>query len=456
MEFGVIMYVKTIWVLLVLFLTSIPCALVTLLMLLAQSIMGKTPQTGQVTKSKRKCVLVSGGKMTKSLEICRAFKAEGHRVILVETEDYWFVAPRWSNAVDKFVLLPEHKRTGERAYVDKIKSIIKEEQVDVFVPVAHTVDVVVDALVKEELDGECFVWCEDLKKSKMLDHKYTFLQEAEELGLRVPKHYLVSNKEQAITVMKSLQNPNNFFLKSIASDPINRTKLRPVPSSEEAQRRYVELYDVRPDNPHLMMQFLRGKEYCTTSIINNGKILLHTTSPSSAVQLNYEHENIADIEKWVRKFAEETKLTGSHSFDFMLDKGTAYPIECNPRLHSAVVNFYNDPKALVESYLSVVDQEEDSVSKECRYPTPGTKESFWLYNELMHLCLAVVTFRLTDWGKHIKTMCKGREAIGKFSDPIPFFWMHHVQIPVLLLKALVHKKPYTEIDFNVGKLHWAH
>ncbi|MEO1433785.1 MAG: ATP-grasp enzyme, partial [Cyanobacteria bacterium J06633_8] len=42
-----------------------------------------------VTAAERKNILISGGKMTKALQIARFFHAAGHRVILTETHKYW-------------------------------------------------------------------------------------------------------------------------------------------------------------------------------------------------------------------------------------------------------------------------------------------------------------------------------------------------------------------------------
>jgi len=462
MKFTKTLALKTIWALAVLGITSIPCAIVTILLSLISAL--DELFAGVPNNPEKKTVLVSGGKMSKSLEICRYLKKQGHRVILVETRDYWFVAPARSSSVDRFVLLPEHKREGERAYVDALKQIVFEEKVDIFIPVAHTIDVVVDALVKEELKDHCFVWCEGLEKSKMLDNKFSFLQTARSLGLRVPEHFIIKTPEQALQIMKTLESPDKFFMKSIASDPINRTTLRPVPKTLAGQANYTKMYDISPQNPHLLMQFLAGQEFCTTSIIKDGHILAHTTSPSGPVQLNYTHVDIPEIEQWVRDFAQKTSLTGSHSFDFLMHEGKPYPIECNPRLHSAVVNFYKNPEVLVDSYLSVLDQKSTTGISECgsfpkcQYPAAEARESFWLYNEMMHLALKAVNnpFKTMHWAKHLITSLTEREALFSFSDPVPFFWMHHVQIPILLTKALVNRKPYTEIDFNVGKLHWAH
>ena len=47
---------------------------------------------------------------------------------------------------------------------------------------------------------------------------------------------------------------------------------------------------------------------------------------------------------------------------------------------------------------------------------------------------------------------KGKEAIFDWHDPLPFFLVHHFQIPILLLQDLKRQRGFVRIDFNIGKL----
>ena len=71
--------------------------------------------------------------------------------------------------------------------------------------------------------------------------------------------------------------------------------------------------------------------------------------PSSPIQTNYvsvEHKGIQD---WVTTFVKATNLSGLVCFDFLVDNNdNAYCIECNPRLHSAIVSFESQTKVIVE------------------------------------------------------------------------------------------------------------
>ncbi len=60
--------------------------------------------------------------------------------------------------------------------------------------------------------------------------------------------------------------------------------------------------------------------------------------------------------------------------------------------------------------------------------------------------------RAGDDGQRLRVVRRGRDAVFDWSDPLPFLVLHHVQIPVLLLRALVAGKDWIRIDFNIGKL----
>ena len=55
-----------------------------------------------------------------------------------------------------------------------------------------------------------------------------------------------------------------------------------------------------------------------------------------------DHEG---IQEWVTTFVKAKNLSGFVCFDFLVDKNNnVYCIECNPRLHSAIVSFESQSK----------------------------------------------------------------------------------------------------------------
>ena len=90
------------------------------------------PPSGELGSQSR-TVLISGGKMTKALQLARSFHLAGHRVVLVESPKYRFTGHRFSRAVDRFFCVPEPTDPG---YAKALREVVIREGVDVFVPVA--------------------------------------------------------------------------------------------------------------------------------------------------------------------------------------------------------------------------------------------------------------------------------------------------------------------------------
>ncbi len=56
-------------------------------------------------------------------------------------------------------------------------------------------------------------------------------------------------------------------------------------------------------------------------------------------------------------------------------------------------------------------------------------------------------------GAHDSTaFVRGKDAIFASWDPLPYFMVHHLQIPALLIDNLIHRRGWLKIDFNIGKL----
>ncbi|MCY7322225.1 MAG: ATP-grasp enzyme, partial [Phormidesmis sp. CAN_BIN36] len=122
-----------------------------------------------------KTILLTGGKMTKALQLARSFHAAGHRVILAETQKYWLTGHRFSRSVDRFYTISSPTSEG---YTEALLAIAKSENVDVYVPVCSPVASYYDSLAKPLLAGCCEVFHFDADVTVMLDDKFAFAEQA--------------------------------------------------------------------------------------------------------------------------------------------------------------------------------------------------------------------------------------------------------------------------------------
>ena len=110
------------------------------------------PKLPQATVAKAQNILISGGKMTKALQLARSFYAAGNRVVLIETDKYWLTGHRFSRAVDAFYTVPAPQKDPE-AYIKALVSIAKKENIDVYIPVCSPISSYYDSLAKPALAG---------------------------------------------------------------------------------------------------------------------------------------------------------------------------------------------------------------------------------------------------------------------------------------------------------------
>ncbi|MET3804693.1 hypothetical protein ABIB25_001688 [Nakamurella sp. UYEF19] len=390
----------------------------------------------QQTVSRPRTIMVSGGKMTKSLQLARSFHAAGHRVIMIESHKYRFTGHRFSRSVDRFYAVPKPQSPE---YVQALVDIVRKEAVDVYVPVCSPVASYYDALAKPALSEYCEVLHCDLDMISGLDDKYEFSAMAASLGVSVPDSHRITSPEQ-VAEFDFAEAENSYILKSIPYDPVHRMDLTTLPRpTREATAAFARSKPIGGDSPWIMQAMIKGQEYCTHSTVREGRIQVYCCCESSAFQINYEMVDKPEIEDWVRKFVEPLKLTGQVSFDFIeADDGQVYAIECNPRTHSAITMFYDHPD-LANAYL---DDDHPMIT-----PLPGSRPTYWIYHEVWRLLT-----RPTHVASRLRTIFRGKDAIFDWDDPLPFLMLHHVQIPWLLLNNLRQRKSWIRIDFNIGKL----
>jgi predicted ATP-grasp superfamily ATP-dependent carboligase len=396
----------------------------------------------KVIAEQPKTVLISGGKMTKALQLARSFHASGHRVILVETHKYWLTGHRFSNAVSRFYTVPEPHKNPE-GYTQALLDIVKKENVDVYVPVCSPVASYYDSLVKPALSEYCQVFHCDANVTLMLDDKFAFAEIARKIGLSMPKSFKVTSPEQVLNFDFS-QETRKYILKSIPYDSVRRLDLTKLPCETPAMTaEFVRSLPISSEQPWIMQEFIPGKEYCTHSTVRNGELRLHCCSDSSAFQVNYEQVEHPQIQEWVKLFVGALGITGQVSFDFIqAEDGAVYAIECNPRTHSAITMFYNHP-GVADAYVG-----EDTYIEPFQ-PLPSSKATYWLYHEIWRLTSVNSWERLQAW---LQNIFLGKDAIFSLTDPLPFLMVHHWQIPLLLLQNLQRLRGWIRIDFNIGKL----
>ena len=427
---------------LILLLLLLPLNLLIITLALLGNLISKN-QRSKIINENPKNILLTGAKMTKCLQLARFFDAAGHKVFMLDNHKYWLSGNQFSNSIAGFYTVPEPQKDWE-GYSQGLLNIVKNENIDVFITVSAAIDTYYESLAKPILSPYCEVFHFDPNITEMLDNKFTFIEKAKSFGLSVPKSFLITDPEQVINFDFETDG-SQYILKSIPYDSVRRLDRTKLPmNSQSEMEQFVKDLPISPDKPWIMQEFIKGKEYCTHSTVVAGKTRLYCCCESSEFQVNYQHIDMPEIYEWTDKFVQQLNITGQVSFDFIkTEDGRIYPIECNPRTHSAITTFH-DHSGVAEAYLNDSQNNQQPIK-----PLPNSKPTYWTYHELWRLKNIKSWQQLKAWWQRIT---QGKDAILDVKDPLPFLMVHHWHFPLLLLDNLRKFKRLVGIDFNIGKL----
>jgi hypothetical protein len=182
-------------------------------------------------------------------------------------------------------------------------------------------------------------------------------------------------------------------------------------------------------------------------------------------------KNMLQFTERVCKDGGET-FTGHLSFDFLVeddDKGvdpTFYPIESNPRAHTAVVLFEQTPE-MADAYLSIfTDSKPKSNSKSKAeppvFPRTPTKSYYWLGHDLVSFIILPILDVLFGAGSvqdaiaSLEMFCQHamywKDGTYTFEDPMPFFVLYHVYWPSKFLESLRRGRGWSRINVSTTKM----
>ena len=363
----------------------------------------------------------------------------------MSTVTYIFTAHRFSRCVTKFILCVDTKNND--SYIESIVDIVRREKIDVFIPVSHSWCECAESLLKERLGSlHCEMFQCNIDQVKMLSDKYEFATQARLFGLSTPKTFKITDPKEVLEFDFSKEKCR-FIFKSILDNNLTRWDLVKFPLKNQNETiDYLKNLTITQENPWILQEFIPGKEYCTHGAMRNGELRLYACCESSSWLLRYKHvANKPLILEWVRSFCSRANLTGQISFDFIEsnEDGRPYAIECNPRTHTAVTTFYNNP-LLADAYL-----ENQALPDGPIVPYTNSRETYWLHHELWNL---FKVRNLPSLRRQLDILINGKEAIYSMDDPLPFFFQYTVHMPCVLMLNLMNPVDFKKVDCNLGMI----
>lgn len=423
---------------------------------------------GRSSHVKPRRILVTGVGMSKGLTIARAFHHTGHHVVAADFEPAWIpVCGRFSSAVEKFYRLPHnsHGAVGESSYTSALLSIVRHENIDLWVSCSGVASALEDAMAAEAVEKltTCKVVQFNVAITGTLHEKFSFNENTKKLGLNVPETHLITSVDDALRILHPDKGSasTKFIMKPVGVDDTTRANmtLLPQPSVPKTSAHLSRLLP-SPSRPFVLQQFIRGLEYCTHSIVIQGQVMLFTACPSADMLMHYQSLQFDSplfqvMFEYTKTYAAKMgkDMTGHFSMDFLVDENykgceksladRTFPIECNPRAHTAVVLFGDDMEKMVNCYLHVLN--EDDATIEIVFPSTSTRY-YWFGNDvvtrLLLPLLQLITFRASlastyahfqDFAEHILYWKDGTFEVW---DPWPFWWLYCVYWPSKFLVSM--------------------
>ncbi|KAH6612614.1 hypothetical protein C7974DRAFT_405938 [Boeremia exigua] len=438
--------------------------------------------------TQRKTILVTGVSMTKGLSIARVLSQNTqHRVI---GADISALSPgRFSSAIAKYYRLDTPNGDDAEPYIDSILSVIRNEKVDLWISCSSVIAAVEDGQVVRLAQQQAQAAGRRFEAIQFNEHevekfheKDKFIDYIQSLDLLIPESHRVTSPEEALSILlrdtsdKPADASKSFLMKPIGVDDHARNAMMTrLPLSTPAKtRQYIHALNITPQTPFQLQQHIAGDEYCTHALVVRGAVKAFCSCPSRELLMHYTalptqcllNQAMLNFTRRVAA-AGGAGFTGHLSFDFLVpDTGDGevvlYPIECNPRAHTAVVLFENTPE-MAGAYLSALDRRKDGGAVEGPvFPRAPARSYYWIGHEVVCCLLLPLLDAVVGAGpwsglrEGVETFWKRlggwRDGTLTVQDPWPFFVLYHVYWPARFVECLMKGKAWSRINVSTTKM----
>lgn len=260
-----------------------------------------------------------------TLSAIRKLSAAGHEVFACDTFDD---APGSHSRFDAKHFVTAAPRFQTRQFIDDLKKIIKENNIELLVPTMEEVFYI--SYHQDELRELCDVFVSPFEKLHTLHHKVKFQQMCESIGLRVPQTVVATNLDELAEGIKAFE----FF---IARPSFSRGGFKIFANTgERAGILKLEDCDPTAENPWLIQEFVVGDDLCSYSVARHGKLASHLcyetpVEVEGAYGIQFLTVDRPEAYQMIKTIVEHLDFHGHISFDFKQTSTGMCLIECNPR-----------------------------------------------------------------------------------------------------------------------------
>ena len=363
-------------------------------------------------------VLLTLGRLPKALDLARGFSRAGCRVLVAEPFGRTLTGASRHVAREFGVPPPT---AGKARYLEAIARIVKDEGVDLVVPVSEETMHV--AFARDLFDPRVRLFTMPSDQVIALHDKAEFVRIAQAIGLGVPEtHTLGSDGAQ------SLAQTGDVVVKPVFS--CSGRGMHIVRSGSA-------LPPFDPATPVIVQRFVEGQEFSSCTIARDGRVVAtmvyRGTVMAGSVAISFERVEHPAIRGWIDAFVKASAWTGFIAFDFIVDAaGTVRAIECNPRATSGL-HFWE-----AEDIARAVLNPADTATVRVR-PQRHLQQFYACLTEAQ-----LAMFRRKGFKEQLKRLFSTRDVTWDASDPWPFLSMMSTSWPIMRM-AMAERVPFGEV-----------
>ncbi len=345
-----------------------------------------------------KTVLLTLGRLPKALELARALKSAGCRVVVAEPFGWHVCRP--STAVDRSIRVAA-PNTNTQQYLDDLMRVIAEERVDFVVPVSE--EALHAARLKPVLPAHVNIFSPGQAQLLQLHDKLGFAHIAGSYDLDVPETFAAGDPA------------------AVALSQVYDHIIKPVHSCSgigvEHRGKGTALNITAADPDCVVQAFVPGRHVSSFSVAHEGReivtVLYEGTVFSGTVAVCFTRiEKLKPVDDWISRFIARSGYSGFISFDFIVsDEGRAWAIECNPRVTSGV-HFLNNAD-LARAILQPAARQPVRFKK-----TRSFQQSYTTLTEAYRHILNPPAFLA-----RMRQLFSARDVVWSARDPMPFLLM---------------------------------
>ncbi|KAB2572240.1 O-methyltransferase [Lasiodiplodia theobromae] len=437
-------------------------------------------------------ILITGVSMTKALVLARLLHAHNPSHRIIGADFHPLACGRMSRSLSCFYVLSPPTTSGDAdPYIASLLRIVKAERCALWISCSGVASALEDGIAAEVVAKRtrCRVVQFGVADVRDLHDKNAFMERTRRLGLRVPETRKVESADAMVAALrrcvglsdwrgeKEGRSSRKFIAKSVGMDDKSRGDLTLLPRSTEREtREHVARLGVSSERPWIVQEFVRGREFCTHALVVRGCVRAFLACPSAELLMHYRALSAdAPLSRAMLAFTERQAesggedFTGHLSFDFLVkhddiektdpESINLYPIECNPRAHTADV-LLNGSMELAGEYLAVL-QNGQPPRRDIVTPKQPSKY-YWIGHDLVQLLLLPVLLMLTGQATVRDTAQSVRDFLvhllfwkdGTFElwDPLPWWWLYHVYWPMQFVNSIRTGRKWSRMNVSTTKM----